>query len=126
MATLKALVGGVTHGDGRKFFRRIWHHPDSYFEPIFMTKDKWFGLFEGDADSHSVESNDWEEWHPPKKTKKVTLWRAIVFADDGYELSKWNSDKKYLSETAWKLSWASEGEGKIIGWESHEVEVDDV
>ena len=48
-----------------------------YFEPIFKdVKNQWNGLT-SNGTSIKIDENallNWQEWHPPKKKKKLYKW----------------------------------------------------
>ena len=101
-------------GDGRKFERRgtdtIW------FEPYFRVVDTWYGVTNRGYMMELRGSLIVDEWHPPKKTKKVTMCRPIRKATDGgYYISATWMDNKGLFIDA----------HTIVGWQEMEVEVDE-
>jgi hypothetical protein len=118
MATLKELMGDKIRGDGRKFTLGN----DRWFEPIFKDRGgEWTGLNEdGYCESFSEgQIYYWEEWTPPKQTKKVKLYCPIYEAYKGIIkcYGKWASKKDHFYELA--------GNQRIIGWQEMEVEVDE-
>ena len=119
MATLKELMGDKTRGDGRRF-TKSWWDKDRWFEPIFYyEKEKcWVGLnTDGWLNEISDEYADWQEWTPPKKIKKVKVYRAIYKTHDGgYCASEYWGNKKEQNycESRW-----------VAGWEEKVVEVDE-
>lgn len=114
---------GAMRGDGRKFKFIDWGD-GSWFEPLFKdTNGDWHGL---DEDGQYIEvrycvkNDNWQEWTPPKKTKKVTLYKPVML-DTTYEGSyvsldwqHWHSKKEY-----WK------GSGIVVGWITCEAEVEE-
>lgn len=60
MSTLKELMGDLTRGDGRKFV--LTTGPDQPFEPVFLVKGVWFGLFQNGAAGFDEKAYDnWSE-----------------------------------------------------------------
>ncbi|NBU34083.1 hypothetical protein EBS40_05645 [bacterium] len=116
MATLKELMGDKTRGDGRKFSILEWEN-SSWFEPIYRAHNRWYGLMYDVRPNSFYDFEDcWEEWTPPKQTKKVKLYRPIyesptpgkyVLGDEAAV------SKEYLIHPA-----------KLSGWHEIEVEVD--
>ena len=119
MATLKELIGDKTRGDGRKFFQLGWEK-NEWFEPYYLDRYKiWHGL---DNDHESISFcfkyyNSWQEWTPPKETKKVKLYSPIGLKDNGkiYTIGQYANDKSVFNS----------GSDKIVGWHEIEVEVDE-
>ncbi len=118
MPTLKELMGDKTRGDGRRFTTKN-DLPSDWFEPIFFyEKEKSFvGLnhYGWMIDVHETQGG-WSEWQPPKNIKKVKLYRAIYKIGDLYSLDLWLSYKGRPTNGS---------EGKLIGWQEMEVEVDE-
>lgn len=116
MATLKELMGDKTRGDGRKFT-----NPDfleSWFEPIFYHEKEqgWVGLYDDRLETFYENMSGWREWTPPKKTKKVKLYRPIRKIGETYcAIPTWMTDKP------WFLSQYND----IVGWQEMEVEVEE-
>lgn len=129
MATLKELMGDKTRGDGRKFTNNLMSSHE-WFEPIFLAQSElcgdddyiWEGVDDlGFSDSYSDSCNirDWQEWTPPKQTKKVKLYSPIYENLNNlgyYESHRYTSNKQDFLETARE---------KIVGWHEIEVEVDE-
>lgn len=118
MLTLEELMGDKTRGDGRKFTKTSWDS-DRWYEPIFYyEKEKcWVGLnASGLMEKISECFGEWHEWTPPKQTKKVKLYRAIYKIGDLYSLDLWLSYKGRPTNGS---------EGKLIGWQEMEVEVEE-
>lgn len=119
MATLKELMGDKTRGDGRKFRLNGWDLPQSYFEPIFLDGvNNWYGVDETDSSfEFSENGDDWQEWHPPKKTKKIKMIRYII---------KDRRDRYY--QTHWYTGIENQlnlDKDKIVKIEEKEIEVDE-
>lgn len=118
MSTLKELMGDKTRGDGRKFAKANWD-TDRWFEPIFYYEKVrcWIGLnTDGWLNEISDAINDWNEWTPPKQTKKVKLYRPIRKIEETYyAIESWMTDKP------WFLSQYND----IVGWQEMEVEVEE-
>lgn len=114
MATLKELMGDKTRGDGRKFSILEWDN-SSWFEPIYRAGDRWYGLMWDVRPNSFYDFEDcWEEWTPPKQTKKVKLYRPLYKTDFGtYSLGYWYNDKQIREF------------GRIVCWQEMEVEVDE-
>lgn len=102
-------------GDGRKF-RRTGEAWDMRFEPIFKGRTQWVGL---DAGGHTVEvahgEFQWTEWQPPKKTKKVTLYRPVIKTSLG----------NYTIPYCWSSFKDLSVNNNIVGWQEMEVEIDE-
>lgn len=114
-------------GDGRKFTTDGWN-VHAWIEPIFISKPcqvydtTWHCLDENGTSNPILREmlhTKFKEWHPPKKTKKVILYRPVYL---GYEKTYcsiagvgWHSDK---------YNWVG-CKDKIVGWMTMEVEVDD-
>lgn len=115
MATLKELMGDKVRGEGRKFGHVDWEAHE-WFEPIFYAVNHYYGLNQ-DGIPVTCEANrdGWLEWHPPKKTKKVKMYKPIYKTILGqyYSLtaSDWNTEKKSC--------------GDVAGWLEMEVEVEE-
>lgn len=117
MATLKELMGDKTRGDGRKFSILEWD-TICWFEPIYRAHDRWYGLMYDVRPNSFYDFEDcWKEWTPPKQTKKVKLYSALVKRDDGcyYILGNHYSDKSIFDRI----------KDEIVGWHEVEVEVDE-
>ncbi len=118
MSTLKELMGDKTRGDGRRFWLSFWED-HCWFEPIFKDADgDWCGLKENGLFSVFQEDWDerhWQEWTPPKETKKVKLYSPIGLKDNGkiYTIGQYANDKSVFNS----------GADKIVGWHEIEVEV---
>lgn len=117
MATLKELMGDKTRGDGKKF-ARIGGLDHEFFEPIYLSPPNWFGLDQDGRSYYFSETSlsHWQEWTPPKQTKKVKMYQPIY---RGYgkhyatgSTGEWHSDKDNFTST------------NIIGWMEMEVEVE--
>lgn len=115
MPTLKELMGDKTRGDGRKFARKSWP-TNAWFEPIFLSATNcWHGI-KGDAnaDLFPDSCDGWEEWPPPKQTKKVKLYRPIYKTETN----------EYVVDGWWRSYKAENSDrGKAVGWQEMEVEV---
>ena len=103
-------------GDGRKFIDV--EDLDTWFEPIFRSHLEWFGLNSfGNARSvyHRLK---WKEWHEPKKTKIVTLYKPVLRVYDNHyracHVDEWHTDKNSFDHI----------KKTIVGWLSQEVEVE--
>jgi hypothetical protein len=118
MATLKELMGDKTRGDGRKFSILEWD-TSSWFEPIYRAGDRWYGLMWDVRPNSFYDFEDcWEEWTPPKQTKKVKLYRPIYCSYENHYRSRasdsdWHTDKKNFDSNS------------IVGWMEIEAEVDE-
>lgn len=114
--TLDQWFEGKDRGDGRKFKWPVWADCH-YFEPMFRdNKGTWYGLTETGAEFHSNSYTEYEEWHPPKTKKKVTLYRPVRYdVKNGVFVSyeQFSSEKEAPSTGA-----------KIVGWMEVEVLVD--
>ena len=121
MSTLKELMGDKTKGDGRKFALDWWDR-DRWFEPIFKDiSGDWSGLRESGFLAYFPDSGytEWEEWTPPKQTKKVKLYSPVY--ENLNNLGYYESHKRFTSNKQDFLETAHE---KIVGWQEMEVEVD--
>lgn len=131
MPTLKELMGDKTRGDGRKFARLSWDN-DRWYEPIFYyEKEKcWFGLntdgclneFSDSSDSSKnvcgkFDFDDWQEWTPPKQTKKVKLYRPIFESP--------MPGKYVVGDEAATSKDLVICPAKPVGWQEMEVEVEE-
>jgi len=88
MATLKELMGDKTRGDGKRFTNNLMSSHE-WFEPIFLSQSEvggdydydWHGITDidyHDAYSDNCNIRDWQEWTPPKQSKKVKMYRYIL------------------------------------------------
>ena len=100
MSEYKTLDGWFPDGkpDGRKFWRADWAD-GFYFVPYFRSLvGLWYGL--GDNGIGFQYSNDslFKEWTPPKKTKKITMYKPIYkgYADNyrSHIDDEWHTDKQ--------------------------------
>ena len=101
-------------GDGRKVRRVGWAYT-IWFEPIFKGGTQWVGLNDaGHTMQVEPEKFEWIEWHPPKASKKVRLYRPIDRTMDGtYVIDRaWVSNKDFMDDAR-----------GVVGWEEKEVEV---
>jgi len=118
--SLKEWFGKATRGDGRKFSLNHWNS-HTYFEPIFLTRGVWHGVDEAGCSLEWQEESisPFREWHPPKKTKKITLYKPVfeTIRNKFYcpQDAQWHSDKDYYKSNF----------HDIKGWMRQEVEVDD-
>lgn len=111
---------GRGEGDGRKFRKNDWASLESYFEPFFRTtQGSWFGLnHKGDNMGYSGNLEGWTEWHPPKKTKKIKMYRAIYKTTNGeYYVHYWMSKK--IHDPVLPVV------NDVVGWQEMEVEIDE-
>lgn len=122
-----AMYQGLTkwipsgRGDGRKFRHYSWGE-ERYFEPFFKDEiDYWHGLSQNSVDLHNGHDAEWAEWHPPKKMKKIKMYRAVFIGPDGEYVSDstWGS-KKTFSCTILHLD-----SGPPVIWQETEIEVPD-
>lgn len=118
--TLKEWFGESTRGDGRKFTRVDWLE-NQWVEPIYLDRHKdWHCLdYEGYSRAWGSVNYPFKEWHPPKKTKKIVLYKPVfkTIKNSFYCPSdaNWHSDKDYYKNNFYDIK----------GWISQEVEVDD-
>ena len=125
--TLKEWFGEATRGAGRKFTRSGWLE-DQWLEPIFLDSQKEWNCLNNEGRSVSWNSvlYTFKEWHPPKKTKKIIMYKPIFkhkteeYFFTPFDLTSWCSSK----DTHEGLR-TTERYGNIVGWISQEVEVDD-
>lgn len=121
-------------GDGRKFTSSEWDD-ESWIEPIFKNgesldyKEMWHCLDERN-ENYPIFDQDlqlrFKEWHPPKETKKITMYKPVFkhhtdeYFFTPFDTTPWSSDKHTYQNLK-----AIEGYGDIVGWMSQEIEVDD-
>lgn len=119
-----------TRGDGTKVRILEWDN-SAWFEPIYKSHDRWYGLMYDVRPNSFYDFEDcWEEWTPPKQTNKVKLYRPIRFKHAQYEISEeWSSCKnKFPENSVATFNNNILGTlyfGKIVGWQEMEVEVDE-
>ncbi len=81
MATLDELIGPEGDPNGRTFRKPGWPD-DSWFTPIFKTKNAWVGkTYDNNAAIWERSVNDWQEYFEPKP--KVVRWHFACQASDG-------------------------------------------
>jgi hypothetical protein len=132
MATLKELMGDKTRGDGRKF-RRSDFAEDAWFEPIFKAYDCGEEVFcgigqDGESYSYSLHKRtDWQEWTPPKKTKKVVLYRPVFKRknQEVYRMGVWVSQKTVTSTQYYTIGMNGRQWWDVVSWQEMEVEVEE-
>lgn len=136
MATLAELMGDKTRGDGRKFTKPNWLSHE-WFEPIFLTKQKavgmgdwvWHGMMHtGTYESPYADwSTDWQEWTPPKKTKKVVLYRPVFKRknQEVYRMGVWVSQKTVTSAQYYTIGMNGRQWWDVVSWQEMEVEVEE-
>jgi len=104
--------------DGRSFTISI---DDYFFTPFFRdVRGYWHGLTNKNESTCWPGKSSFYEFIPPKKTKKVTMYKPVA---KGYE------DSVYSPRCEWhtdKNNWKGQINGlPIIGWLTQEVEVEE-
>lgn len=114
--TLNDLMEGKQPGEIR--VRRGDWPPESWFRPFFVVRSQgWMGLMA--SLGYSIWDDDepywtlWTEPAPPKKMRKVKMYRAIYKVDSGYISSYrgWHSDKSLFDQDG------------VVHWDEREIEV---
>lgn len=120
--TLDEWFEGKSRGDGRKFTREASREKHTWFEPIFKRIGAgWYGLEQNDeAASYAGSYSKWVEWHPPKKTKKIKMYRAIIKSKTS---GRYWTDSQYFSDK--NTDDRSPCNWDVAGWEEKEFEVED-
>lgn len=101
-------------GDGKKYTQGA--AMSFLFEPLFRDR---FGVWHGECSTgkHMEISGSAPviEWLPPKKTKKVTMYRPIKQASGSYYISHlWDSNKAHFNSLE-----------NIVGWQEMTVEIEE-
>jgi hypothetical protein len=114
-------------GNGMKF-TEVCLGDYSWYEPIFRVGHLWNGIW-SDGKLMTVSGDTRvREWHPPKKTKKVTMYRPIRRSSNAGHVivDSWRADKSYFVECIVNPSVASiQDIQTIVGWQECEVTVDE-
>ncbi len=105
--------------DGRKFVNKDFEEY-VYFQPYYKDiKDGWWHGLDNGGES-ACYSGDvlWNEYVPPKKTKKITMYKPVYFCSD--------RPNKYITSAHYSTSKSDfSNQNRIVGWMTMEADVDE-
>jgi hypothetical protein len=110
---------GATRGDGRKFCSISWGDND-WVQPMFKDNKGYWHTISNLNDHFSYDGSKyetWKEWTPPKKTKKVTMYRPVY---KGY-----GEHYRTLVNEEWHTDKDNATGKNVLGWMAMEAEVDE-